>query len=270
MKKNNIQFDNKWASTLNSDSSEEFSIFVPVGSSPKTQRQLFLQQYFFIIRKYLKKTESARILEMGCGRGTLSLYFALYEKSEVTLCDLSESAVALAMANFAHHGAQGLIQVSPAEKTPFASNCYDLVFSIGLLEHLDDYQPIVEEKFRLLKSGAVVASLNIPKKKSIQGLNTIYRLFLRLFGYKGLKNDYYRNAQTPKDYKEAFEKAGFIDCKVVHVAPFPIFTPLPKPLEYFITLIYRFLIFLRSAYKKEPFEALACTAQAHFVFARKP
>lgn len=270
MKKGNHQFDVKWASTLNSDSSEEFSIFVPVGKTARTQRQLFLQQYFYIIRKHLEQRPSAKILEMGCGRGTLSLYFALYHKAEVTLCDLSESAVALAKANFAFHNAQGIIEVAPAEKTPFAANYFDLVFSIGLLEHLDNYQLIVDEKFRLLKSGAVVASLNIPKKKSIQVLNTMYRRFLKIFGFNRLKSDYYRNAQTPEDYKKAFEKAGFVDCKVLHVAPFPIFTPLPKPLEYFLTLIYRCLILVRSSYKSEPFEASTCTAQAHFIFARKP
>ena len=273
--KHNDQFDHKWSQASKKDKTEESYVFVPTGSRPVTQRQLFLYQYYTLIKGKMMQgvgaVQSQKVLEMGCGRGTVSLYFALYDSCFVSLCDVSRPAVELAKENFIHFGAQGTIEESAAEHTPFATSEFDLVFSIGLLEHLEDYQAIVDEKFRVVRSGGMVASLNIPQKQSIQILNTWYRKILTFFGQQDtLKPDYYRNAQTPEMYRDAFVRAGFVDCTIVSVTPFPIFTPLPVLLEHGMTYFYRSLLVIRGFFLTHPFVTNRKVGQAHFIFAKKP
>lgn len=267
----NAQFDQKWSQSLKKDKTEESYVFVRKGLKPWTQRQLFLYQYYQLIKNKSKGIAKKSVLEMGCGRGTVSLYFALYDYCQVSLCDVSKSAVDLARENFSYFGATGTIVESGAEKTPFTTGEFDLVFSIGLLEHLEDYQEIVNEKFRTLRAGGVVASLNIPQKRSIQELNTWYRKILSLCGYKGvLKPDYYRNTHTPEMYRAAFLKAGFVDIEIMYVTPFPLFTPLSSWAEHGITAFYRFLLSCRGVCMEYPFATNKYAGQAHFIFARKP
>lgn len=266
----NSQFDNKWVSTLNKDKSEEFSVFIKPGHKAKTQRQLFLYQYYSFIKDRFGDSAVRNSLEVGCGRGTVSLYFNLYDGSAITLTDISESAIDLAKRNISHHQASGEAVVAGADKLPFKNDSFDLVFSIGLLEHLDNYQEVVNEKYRVLEPGGMVASLNIPKKTSVQILNSWYRRVLGLFGRKeSLKADYYRNEDSPEQYRQAFLKAGFKEVEVYYMTPLPLFTPLWAPIEYLVTLLYRLILFVRAAFLIHPFVAGKRTSQSHMIIARK-
>lgn len=266
----NQQFDTKWGAAKEKKVGEEFSIFVPPGQIPQTQRQLFLYNYYQIFKRFLGDRKVRSTLEMGCGRGTISMYFNLYDRAQVSLFDISEDGVALAHKNFELHGARGEIFVADAKKVDLAGEQFDLVFSIGLLEHLTDYEKVIAEKYRLTRPGGMVISLNIPKKFSIQYINRPYRRVLKFLGSSlELKKDYFRNSDSPEAYKRAFEKAGFKNCKILHVAPFPIITPARPWLERFITRVYRAVLFVRALYKREPFSASALLGQAHFVVGEK-
>lgn len=267
----NEQFDSKWSQTLGGSTSEEFNVFIQKGNVPQTQRQLFLYQYYTYIKQKLGNVKLADVLEVGCGRGTVSQYFNVYDGARITLTDVSESAIDLAKHNLAENGATGTALVANADNLPLPSHSFDLVFSIGLLEHLDDYDAIVWEKFRVLRSGGMVASLNIPKKRSIQSMNTWYRAILKLLGSRvELKKDYYRNSHTPEQFVASFERAGFVDIKMVYMTPFPIFTPLPRWAERAVTYVYRFTLALRRPFMEHPFSTNRYVGQAHMVIARKP
>lgn len=270
METKNTTFDTKWNETLRKDKTEEFTAFVPMGAKPHTQRQLFLYQYYSFIRKHFGAKSPEHTLEMGCGRGTVSLYFNLYDSAEISMVDLSAAAIDLAKKNIAFHGAEGTALVSGADATPFSDKSFDLVFSIGLLEHLDDYTGIVREKYRVLRPGGMVASLNIPQKNSIQVLNSMYRYILKMCGKKtNLKEDYYRNSHSPETYKDAFIKAGFSKVEIIPMTPFPLFTPLWPWAEYVLTYVYRFLLLLRSTWMKHPFQATRLCGQSHMIIAWK-
>lgn len=268
---NNSQFDEKWSQTLKRDVSEEFTVFVEKGAAPTTQRQLFLYQYYTYIRRMFGDKKILDTLEVGCGRGTVSLYFNVYEGSNITLTDVSEGAIDLAKKNIAYHHGRGTAFVASADSLPLGDDGFDLVFSIGLLEHMDEYDQVVREKYRVLRTGGMVASLNIPKKPSIQALNTAYRSIVRLLGGGAmLKKDYYRNNHTPEMFRKAFERAGFTDIVVVYMTPFPLFTPLPRSVEHVVTLLYRAMLYVRSFFMRHPFVTNRFVAQAHMITARKP
>ena len=265
----NKAFEEKWASARGgAGKAEEKTIFVPKGTRPKTQRQFNLFHYFEFIAGRIEGKNYRTALEVGCGRGTIGLYLNRYLGMEVTLLDSSKDAVELAQWNFAHWGGKGVFRVEDARVLSFPESSFDVIATIGLLEHLEDYRPVLREMYRVLKPGGVLFSVNIPKKKSIQVLNNIFRSFLR-FGKRELHKDYYRNTDTPDNFKHRAEEVGFEDVKVFYVNPFPLFTPVPVWAERILVKFYRGVYVMRGIVMSYPFRGSRMFSQAHFLSAKK-
>src|SRR3989344_8441881 len=230
----------------------EWTLFVPAGAKPRTQRQFNLYNYYRFIHALIKNRDFKRGVELGCGRGTLSLFLNKYDGLEMTLVDIAEDAIALAKENFEFFGGAGKFLTADASKTGLPDNYFDLTLSIGLLEHLD-YQPVLAEEYRILRPGGLLVALNLPGKISVQTLNNFYKLLLKPFVPRAeLKKDYYRNIDKPRDYLRTAEAVGFKSCRVINFNPFAIWTPIPRSLEPVITLLYRSILGLRSLVMIEP------------------
>ena len=196
----NKKFENKWSSILEKAPDEEFSIWVPPGGYPRTQRQFNLFNYFEFFKNVIGDRPYRTSLEMGCGRGTMSCYMNAYLGYETTLMDLSEEAIALARRNFEVLDMDATFVVADSKATGLPDEQFDVVCSIGLLEHFDDYHLALEETYRLLNPGGVMISLNIPKKRSIQMLNNVYRKCRAIKTSETFNQDYYRNPDRPADF----------------------------------------------------------------------
>jgi hypothetical protein len=122
-----------------------------------------------------------------------------------------------------------------------------------------------------LEFGGAMISLNIPKKFSIQSLNTVMRFIKKLFGFhtEDIRKDYYRNILTPEDYKNAAIKAGFKNVEITHVCPFPIYTPIALSTDKKITAINKSILKIRGVFQKYPYKTNRLFAQAHFLVAYK-
>ncbi len=105
---------------------------------------------------------SKRYLELGCGRGTTSMYLANWG-CRVTLADLSPHALELAKEKFKEEGlhANDFIKAD-AEATRLPSNSYDYIYNIGLLEHFEDPVPVLREAWRLLRPGGIIFMVIVP------------------------------------------------------------------------------------------------------------
>jgi len=265
----NKQFEDKWGNILKNHSfPEEKSLFVPQGEEPKTQRQFNLYHYFEFIRKKIGEKNYKTALEVGCGRGTIGLYLHKYLGVDITLLDSSEDAINLAKYNFDLWKGKGAFFVEDVQRMHFPDESFDVVVSIGLLEHLPDYVSALREQYRVLKHGGIMVSVNIPQKKSIQVLNNFYRYILGI-AKKHLHKDYFRNTDTPEDYKMNAEDVCFKDVKVFYVNPFPLFTPLGVISERAITSLYRFLYAVRGLFMHYPFRGSKVFSQAHFLTGKK-
>ncbi len=265
----NKAFEEKWASVCGGTGKvEEKTVFVPRGAQPKTQRQFNLLHYFEFIARRIEGKGYRTALEVGCGRGTIGLYLNRYLGMNVTLLDSSQDAVELARWNFTHWGGKGVFRIEDARALSFPESSFDVIATIGLLEHFEDYRPVLREMHRVLKPGGVLFSVNIPKKKSVQVLNSIFRSFLR-FGKTGLHKDYFRNTDTPGDFKCHAEEAGFKDVKVFYVNPFPLFTPIPAWAERALARLYRAIYAARGLVMPYPFRGSRMFSQAHFLSAKK-
>ena len=266
-------FHSKWGDIQGkSTQADEKSLYTEPGNEPATQRQLNLYYYYLFIREHLLKISAKDVIELGCGRGTISLFLAQYEKMQLTLMDNEEDAMQIAREAFADHGLEANFITGDALDTGIAENTFDATVSIGLAEHLDNVDELFAEQLRILKPGGVMISLNIPKKFSIQSLNSVYRLLLKLCGkYKeSIRKDYYRNTFTASEYATFARKAGFENVSATYVCPFPIYVPLGMQWDKRITSLRKMLLVLRSIFLKYPYKTNSIAAQAHFVVAYKP
>ncbi|TAK04869.1 class I SAM-dependent methyltransferase [Patescibacteria group bacterium] len=267
----NSAFETKWKMAgLGGVNREEWTVYVPKGGVPRTQRQFSLFWYSDFIRRAIRGRGFKNAIELGCGRGTAGLYLNTYDGLDVTLVDLSEDALDLSRRNFAHHGGTGTFVAADVRHLPFPDGAFDVACSIGLLEHFQDYREVMAETLRVLRPGGLMVSLNIPGKRSVQSLNAVYKRLIRPFRTTPPKKDYYRNNDTAEQYAAHAAAAGFVDLTITHVNPFPLFVPVYLPLDSALTYLDRGVARVRRLWREYPLETGPRLAQAHFLVGRKP
>ncbi|MDP6576015.1 MAG: methyltransferase domain-containing protein [Candidatus Peribacteraceae bacterium] len=267
-------FHNKW-SQIHKESpvqADEKSLYTELGNEPVTQRQLNLYYYFLFIQKHVSRVNAKNVIELGCGRGTISLFLAQYLGMNLTLMDNEEDAVNISRDAFEAHGLHAEFITGDALDTKLPDESFDVAVSIGLAEHLDNVDDLFAEQFRIIRPGGLMITLNIPKKFSIQYLNTIHRTIKKLVGsYKeSVRKDYYRNTLKPKDYKKAAEHSGFKDISITHVCPFPIYVPITMKTDKRLANARKIILKVRRIFQKYPYKTNRIVAQAHFLVAKKP
>lgn len=243
-----MNFGSKWQA-------EREQSLLPEGSHPVTQRQFFYQQYWHMIREVAERvSKEAQILEIGCGRGTISQYLERAGYSNLTLLDNSEEALELARQNV---GEQATFVNGDALELPFGDGTFDLTFSLGVSEHLDDFRVFFDEQLRVLRPGGYLLCMTVPRKPSVQILN--------VFG----SDRYYRSSTTVDEYKRYLEEKAGKPVEEWWANPYPLFTPIPRWLDEGITTIYRGMDRARGLLLTRPFSGPRLVCQSHFLVARK-
>ncbi|MBI4057618.1 MAG: class I SAM-dependent methyltransferase [Elusimicrobia bacterium] len=163
----------------------------------------------------LSPVRGKRLLDLGCGAGETSVYFAL-QGAHVTAVDISPEMIAVARRLAEKHGVPIDVKTAVAEALPFPDASFDLVFGNGVLHHVD-MVPALREIHRLLKPGGCAAFVE-PLKH-----NPIISIYRRLAS----------NNRTPTEYP-----LGFGDFKRIRT----VFPQLDHR-EFWLTTLYLFLHF---------------------------
>ena len=114
-----------------------------------------------------------RILEVGCGLGTMLMNWAL-NGAECTGVDLNPTSIAQTKKRFELLGLSGDIRLEDARKLPFADNSYDYVYSWGVLHHSPDIEASFSEFFRVLKPGGKFGIMLYNRHSLLQWYMTDY------------------------------------------------------------------------------------------------
>lgn len=90
-----------------------------------------------------------RILDLGCGAGEASVYFAM-KGAQIYAVDLSEGMLQKVRLLADHHGVDVRTRFMPAEKLEFDDNFFDCVYGSSVLHHVDVHVAL-KEAARVLK-----------------------------------------------------------------------------------------------------------------------
>jgi len=138
-----------------------------VGKFKKLEQKWNLNKWIFeVLMKEFPKEGNLLILEAGSGEGTTAM--TIYEKRfKFVLLDISKNAL-----NNVRKNDQGKYNMELVRgsffQLPFKPDCYDVVLSIGILEHFlqDDRVKIYDEMFKTCRKGGLIITLT-PYKKAI-------------------------------------------------------------------------------------------------------
>ncbi len=98
------------------------------------------------------EVNAIRVLEVGCGTGHWLLGLVTTKVQTFGL-DLSQGMLQKASA----HGEALLLARGSAIDLPFAPNTFDVIYCVDALHHFGNAQRYLQEAFRLLRSGGVLA-----------------------------------------------------------------------------------------------------------------
>jgi ubiquinone/menaquinone biosynthesis C-methylase UbiE len=277
-------YDKRWEKSINTDDDD-----ILVIDNPKTQVEFFYNEYNKIIESKIKSffiDRSAKdLLEVGCGRATASIYLSKKLGLNISVSDYSEAALEVAKKNMNKYNVKGESFKADLYELPFSDNSYDVVISLGVMEHIDDPYIAYKEMKRVLRPDGLMISMNVPENSdNIQRVAITVNSFLskmeRFFSHKVSKpwldrtqsktDNVYRSTWSGSDFKEAALHAGFESVQVMECNVFPTFSPVFKFIDRAIVSIYIFILKFRRLQneRKNPFECSKNNSRVHFIFAK--
>lgn len=213
---------------------------------PANQIQLAFRNHWTLFQQLAGPFPAGtRVLEVGCGRGSMSAYFA-DAGCDCTLLDLSPAVIDTARAIFAANQLPARFEVGDCRALPFADGSFDVVVSIGLLEHFDDITPVLAEQVRILAPdgrflGYVVPHLRDNVQADYAWVNDLLRAVLppETVAATADKAVVFRSDELSPRYLPILADLGLQDVQASGVYPLPMishspafpFTLLPPPAE---------------------------------------
>ena len=108
---------------------------------------------FYSILK--KNTKSKKILDFGCGIGSITEKIALYNPSQIVGIDISKVSIDKAKKNALEKNLDIKYSVDNCENSKLNPNSFDLIYGSGILHHLD-LNSCLKEINRLLKQNGLM------------------------------------------------------------------------------------------------------------------
>jgi len=279
-------YEKRWKASINTSDYDVLSF-----KEPKTQVQFFYQQFNLFIYNKLSRIygncSGKKMLEIGCGRATASIFLGKKMGLNIHLMDFSDAALAVARKNLEKYKIDAEIKQSDLFEMPYPVESFDIVISLGVMEHIERSLDAYREMYNLLKNGGVMFSMNVPEHpENIQRIAVPINKVLKNIESVFVENeskpwldkrtmsktaDVYRSELSGEGFADIVRKAGFQAVEFVEINPLPTFNPLPKVIEIMVVKVYKIVLWIRKYVlgHKYPFACSPENSKEHFVVARK-
>ena len=198
---------------------------------PVNQIQLAFRNHWSLFNQFMESPHfngGKRVLEVGCGRGSLSAYFSA-AGYDCTLVDRSEEVIEIAKSIFSQNKLKGNFLVGDAYDMQLGNNTFDIVFSIGLFEHFEDIETPIKEQIRVLERGGLLIAYIVPEykdnlQKKYEWINEILKGYNNDSDSETLapKEEVYRSDRGSEEYIPVLKTAGLTEISSIGVYPVPM------------------------------------------------
>jgi len=180
-----------------------------------------------IMNEEKKYNGGKRALEIGCGRGSLSCYFS-DAGFDCNLVDLSASVLNVAQGIFEKNNLKAKFTVGDANNLDIPDNSFDVIYSIGLLEHFEDIEKPLKEQIRVLDKGGIWFGYIVPEytnnvQNKYEWINHILKGYHKQNEQKiSHKETVYRSDFGSERYVPILKEIGLKNINVSGVYPLPM------------------------------------------------
>ncbi|HWE01594.1 MAG TPA: methyltransferase domain-containing protein [Tepidisphaeraceae bacterium] len=162
------------------------------------------------------------LLDIGCGTGQSRQLYIKYVSRYVGI-DLSEMALTIARRKFP----ESTWQLADACRLPFCDNRFDVVAFSSVLHHISDYRPALSEAIRVLRPGGQAFAFDPNLLHPAMALFRYPRS--PLYSSNGVSPN--ERPLLPRDLRDSFSAAGFVDIQQTCMADLPYRAVAPKLLN---------------------------------------
>ncbi len=197
------------------------------------------------IERLIGDVAGARVLDLGCGSGPYSVWFA-ERGAQVVGLDLSQTMISLARQRARERGVNADFRVGDVrDPLPFGDAEFDLVFSTTSLHYVEDLEATMREVARIVKPAALlVASVLHPMStarfpladsQEVEGpdpwegwyfgspIRCIETPWLGFGDVSSEGRHIFCHHHTVSEYFSAVSSAGFVITEVLEPSPSPEF-----------------------------------------------
>lgn len=135
-----------------------------ISQAPSTQ--IYRQSEIYLIRRYFGSLRGKRFLKLDLWNevnNTRILSWVAKMGARVSGIDISSYLVEKTKENFDREGLKGTFVLCDMRSIKFPDDSFDLVYTMGTIEHVHDYIVAVRELFRVLKPGGK-AIIGVPNR----------------------------------------------------------------------------------------------------------
>jgi SAM-dependent methyltransferase len=122
---------------------------------------------------YERYGAAARVLEIGCGLGTMAMNWAR-NGADVTAVDLNPTSIEQTRKRFALLGLAGRIELMDARRLDLPDAHFDYVYSWGVLHHSPQLTDSLQEMMRVLKPGGGFGLMLYHRRSILHWYKTLY------------------------------------------------------------------------------------------------
>lgn len=109
---------------------------------------------FEFFQSYVPDWKGIKVLDIGCGGG-LSCEFLAKQGANVSGIDLSLNSIKTAQEHAKQSNLKIDYQCGVAEHLPYEDNTFDIVVCFDVLEHVEDWQKVIGEIYRILNKNGI-------------------------------------------------------------------------------------------------------------------
>ncbi len=163
---------------------------------------------FEFFERYVPNWEGIKVLDIGCGGG-LACEFLAKRGANVSGIDLSLNSIKVAQEHAKKSNLQIDYQCGVAEDLPYEENTFDVVVCFDVLEHVEDWEKVICEIYRVLNKNGIFLFDTINK--------TFKSKFIMIWLLEDILKQIPRGLHDwnkfikPQELIDVMQKNGFVD-----------------------------------------------------------